>query len=77
MTYTPTALRKSIYAVLDSVLETGIPAVVERNGKRLKIVPEEQAGRLDRLTPHDIVVGDSGDLADLHWDESWSAGSEL
>jgi len=71
MIYTATTLRKSIYSVLDSVLDSGIPAIIIRNGKRLKIVPEEPVGRLNRLVPHNIVQGNSEDLADIHWDEAW------
>ncbi|MBC8452293.1 MAG: type II toxin-antitoxin system Phd/YefM family antitoxin [Spirochaetes bacterium] len=71
MIYTATTLRKSIYSVLDSVLESGIPAVIIRNGKRLKIVPEEPSGRLNRLTPHNIVKGNSEDLVNIHWDTLW------
>ena len=68
MIYTATALRKNIYAVLDSVLESGIPIEIERNGKRLKIVPEKRVGRLERLEPHRIVAGDSDDLPGMRWD---------
>lgn len=70
MIYTATTLRKTIYSVLDSVLDSGIPAVIIRNGKRLKIVPEELVGRLNRLVSHNIVRGNSEDLADIHWDEA-------
>jgi hypothetical protein len=71
MIYTAATLRKNIYAVLDSVLESGIPVEIERNGKRLKIVPEEPVGRLERLEPHCIITGDSGDLPEVGWDDSW------
>ena len=63
MIYTATTLKKSIYSVLDSVLDSGIPAV---------IVPEEPVGRLDRLVPHQIVQGNSEDLVDLNWDGAWT-----
>ncbi len=72
MIYTATTLRKSIYSVLDSVLVSGIPAVIVRNGKRLRIVPEEPVGRLERLVPHRIVQGNSEDLVDLKWDGAWT-----
>lgn len=77
MIYTATALRKNIYSLLDTVLESGIPLEIERNGKRLKIVPEEKVGRLERLEKHNIVTGDSSDLPDIHWDESWSREREV
>ena len=77
MIHTPTSLRKSIYSVLDSVLETGIPAIVERNGKRLKIVPELPVGKLDRLEPHACVIGESDDLVEMHWANLWTEEPEL
>lgn len=77
MIYTATALRKDIYTLLDSVLESGIPLEIERKGKRLKIVPEEKVGRLDRLDNHDIIAGDASDLPDIHWDDSWNREKEI
>ena len=76
MVYTATELRKQIYSVLDSVLESGNPAEIVRNGRRLRIVPDISVGRLDRLVAHDIVAGDSEGLPDIHWDESWT-GTEF
>lgn len=77
MIYTATSLRKNIYTLLDSVLESGIPLEIERNGKRLKIVPEENVGRLDRLEPHNILKGNADDLPDVHWENSWNKGRDL
>lgn len=74
MIYTATTLRKEIYSVLDSILETGIPIEIERKGKRLRIIPEERVGRLERLETHKIIVGDSDELPDLHWDNVWNDG---
>jgi len=37
----PSPSRDDILRILDQVLETGIPAEIERGGKRLKIVPVE------------------------------------
>jgi len=77
MIYTPTTLRKSIYAVLDQVLETGVPAIIERDGKRLKIVPDQSIGRLERLVSHDCITGNIDDLPDVHFASSWSQEPEL
>lgn len=77
MIYSPTALRKTLYTVLDTVLETGVPVVIERNGKYLKIIPETPVSRLDRLVPHPCVKGDSSDLPDMHWDTLWSQEQEI
>lgn len=74
MTYTLTQLRADIYQVVDKVLKTGVPAVVERNGKFLKIVPVEAPSRLDRLKPHpDYIVGDPGGLVHLDWSREWKS----
>lgn len=73
MVYTATALRKSIYTVLDSVLESGNPAIIIRNGKRLRIVPDEPIRRLDRLVSHTTVTENADGLPDIHWDEIGSA----
>lgn len=72
MTYTATELRKKIYSVLDSVLETGNPVEIVRNGKHLRIVPEHYARRLDRLDSHDVLIEKAEDFPDIHWEESWS-----
>lgn len=69
-----TQLRQNIYRELDEVLETGIPIEVERHGRLLQIVavpkirPPMQ-DKLSRLVKHDdFIVGNSDDLADIHWD---------
>lgn len=38
----PSPSGDDIYRILDQVLETGIPAEIERGGKRLKIIPFER-----------------------------------
>jgi hypothetical protein len=68
----PSELRANIYRLLDQVLETGIPLEVERNGRTLRIVPDQQLPKLARLRPHrDAVVGNAEDLAELDWSGSW------
>ena len=68
-----TALRNKLFKVVDQVIRTGIPAVIKRNGHRLKIVLEEKKNKLDNLKPHDCIVGDPDDLVKLkvaEWDEA-------
>jgi len=60
-----TALRNQLFKVVDGVIKTGIPAEIERNGHRLKIVLEEKRSKLDNLKPHDCIIGDPDDLVDL------------
>ena len=53
-----TKLRQNLYNILDSVVDTGVPVEIERNGRLLRIVAEEQGSKWDRLTAHQVVVGD-------------------
>lgn len=69
---TITGLREDIYNTIDRVIETGVPVVVERKGKKVKIVPETEHvsenifKKLSRLKPHNnAIVGDPEDLVDL------------
>lgn len=67
-----TQLRSNIYNILDTVIETGVPVEISRNGYVLKIVVEEKKSKVANLKPQDIVVGDPNDLIDLQvseWDE--------
>jgi hypothetical protein len=62
-------LRADLYRVL----ETGIPVVIERNGRRLRIVAEPAGSRLDRLVPHpEALTGDPDDLVHLDWSSEWT-----
>jgi len=69
---TASRLRADVYRVLDGVLETGIPAVVERRGRTLRIVPGKPAHRLDCLVARpDFIKGDPEDLVHLDWSSAW------
>ena len=68
----PTELRRDLYRILDRVLATGVPAEIDRDGKRLKIVPGEPTGRLASLPAHEGVIhGDPVDLAEIDWSSEW------
>jgi hypothetical protein len=77
MVYSATKLRQNLYNILDRILETGIPAEIERKGKRLRIVPENPVSKLDRLEPHDTINGDPDSILDLRWDTYWQREPEL
>ncbi|MEN8374763.1 MAG: type II toxin-antitoxin system Phd/YefM family antitoxin [Gemmatimonadota bacterium] len=65
-------LRANLYRVLDRVLETGVPAEVERKGRRLRIVPAETGSRLARLKPHaGYLATDPEELVHLDWSGEW------
>jgi hypothetical protein len=70
---TASSLRQDIYRILDRVLETGEPVIIERGGRRLRIVADDPGSRFDRLVRRpDAVSGDSGDLVELDWSQEWS-----
>ena len=69
---TASKLRQDIYRILDRVLETGEPVIVERNGRRIRITADEAPSRLDSLVRRpDVVVGDSEDFVHLDWSDEW------
>jgi hypothetical protein len=69
---TASRLRMDVYRVLDRVLETGVPAEVERRGKVLRIVPTDTVERLKRLpTRPSFIKGDPEDLVHLDWSHAW------
>jgi hypothetical protein len=68
---TPSALRQNLYRVLDEVLETGEPVIIDRKGRRLKIMLEAPR-RPELLEPHaDYIVGDPDDLIHVDWSDQW------
>jgi prevent-host-death family protein len=71
-TYTLTALRKQLYQVVDRVLETGVPVEIERNGKKLLIVPAQKPGsKLANLKKRKGIIGDPDELVQIKVGE-WS-----
>ena len=60
-----TSLRKELFKVVDRIIETGIPAEIERSGHHLKIILDEEKSKLANLTPHHTIVGDPESLVDL------------
>lgn len=69
---TASKLRENIYRILDGVLETGNPVVIERHGRTLRIVADEPRSKLDNLVPNpDFIVGDPEDLVHMDWSHEW------
>lgn len=71
MELTASKLRQDIYRILDEVLETGIPAVIKRRGKTLKIIPEEPKSKFDNLIKREVTEGDPHDYVHLDWSGDW------
>jgi len=70
--YSISALRADLYRLLDRVLATGKPLEVERRGARLRIVPAERPGRLNRLRPATGYLKDDPEsLVHLDWSGEW------
>jgi hypothetical protein len=69
---TASRLRMDVYGVLDRVLETGVPAEIERRGRLLRIVPAETVKRLKRLSSRpNFIKGNPEDLVHLDWSHEW------
>jgi len=69
---TASRLRADVYRVLDEVLDTGVPAEIERRGRVLRIVPADSLQRLARLIPRPgFIKGDPDDLVHLDWSGEW------
>ena len=64
-----TGLRQNLYNILDSVVDTGVPVEVERRGRLLRIVAAEPGSKWDRLTAHQVVVGDPDELVHVDWSD--------
>ncbi len=72
MAVTASKLRADIYRLLDRVLETGEPLVIERNGRTLRIIADRRNRDLARLPKHpDFVIGDPDELVDIDWSDEW------
>lgn len=71
-------LRQNIYRLIDQVLATGEPLVIERKGRTLRLVTDEPTGRLARIQPHpEAIVGDPEELVTIDWSEEWDADRTL
>ena len=72
MVVTASELRQNIYKLLDRVLESGEPLEIERNGRRLRVVPLDAPPKLDRLAEHPgYIVGDPEELVHVDWSGEW------
>ncbi len=82
MTLTPTQLRADLYRLLDQVIETRQPLLVQRGGATVRIsVVNADADESDPLNVpplcDNLIVGDPGDLVSMDWLPNWTAGKDL
>lgn len=71
MSLTASSLRADVYNILDRVLETGRPAEIERNGKRLQIVAVDPVDPFENLPKRNTIVGDPDELIHMDWYSEW------
>lgn len=72
MVVTASELRQNINKLLDQVLDSGVPLEIERNGRRLRVVPVDAPSKLDRLIEHPgYIVRDPEELVHIDWSHEW------
>ncbi|MCA9409183.1 MAG: type II toxin-antitoxin system Phd/YefM family antitoxin [Candidatus Omnitrophica bacterium] len=71
MVVTPSQLRQNIYKLLDQVLETGIPIVINRKGQKLKIISEKKKNKLDNLKKRSLLNCDPEEIVHMDWSKEW------
>lgn len=72
MTMTASKLRQDIYRILDSVIETGEPVEIDRNGVLLRIVPDKYAfKKLDKLKKRTLTDENSDNFTHIDWTSEW------
>ena len=64
-------LRQDIYRILDKILATGEPVEIERKGRRLKIIPANRPGRLERMPRRDYLTVDPEEIVEIDWSGEW------
>ena len=77
MIYSATKLRQNLYNILDGIIDNGVPVEIERKGVILRIIPEEQVKKWERLDPHDVINGDPEDIVSMDWSRTWNNGEDL
>lgn len=69
--FSPTQLRANLYRILDRAIESGETVEVERKGRRVRIIAE-QDGKLDLLKPHPgYLKGVAEDIVHMDWSGEW------
>ncbi len=70
---TASKLRENVYRILDEIIKTGKPVHIERNGHKLKILPEEEeiVNKLDNLKRRPYLKGSPDEIVHLDWSKEW------
>jgi hypothetical protein len=58
--------------LLDSVLETGEPLEIDRNGRKLRVIAVDQPPKLARLEPHPGFMKEAPEnYVHIDWSGEW------
>lgn len=72
MPITLTQLRADLYRMIDEVIETGQPLVIQRNGRQVLIQCTPAESKLASLVQRpSAVVGDPNDLVHMDFSGEW------
>ena len=71
MKTTATDFRTNLYSYLDKVLETGEPLEIERKGRRIVIISENEPSKLSRLKIRPTINGNPEDIVHMDWSGEW------
>lgn len=78
MAITLTQLRTNLYKIVDHAIATGIPVEINRNGVKIKLIPEKKKGKLANLVKHPkAITGDLDDLIHIDWSSKWKGKNDL
>ena len=72
MRVTASKLRENVYRILAEAIATGNQVEMVRNGKTLKIVPEQRPDKLANLKKRKGFVGDTNDIIGMDWSKYWT-----
>ena len=72
VTVTASKPREDVYNLIDQVLESGKPVVIERKGHRLLLILEKKEPKLFRLVKRCILPGDAESIVHRDWLKDWN-----
>jgi prevent-host-death family protein len=73
MAISVTKLRANLYAIVDRVIETGVPVEIERKGETVRLESAKRKSKLQKLAKNpDTIVGDPEDIVHMDWSADWS-----
>lgn len=66
---TVTELRGNIYKLLEDVLTTGVPLVIVKGGRKLRVAPVEPVDKFANMVDRpDVINGDPDDIVHIEWE---------